>query len=127
MFKINSIDHIVLTVKDIERTIHFYETILGMKKIIFGDNRIALKFGKQKINLHKYKHEVEPKATHPMPGSTDICLIIQTDLNEAMTYVKNHGVKIIDGPVKRTGAQGDIISFYMNDPDGNLIEIANYL
>ncbi len=127
MIQINSIDHIVLTVKDIQKTVQFYEEILGMQKEIFGDNRIALKFGNQKINLHQYKNEFEPKAAIPTPGAIDICFITQTNLDEAMLYVKNKGISIIDGPVQRTGAKGSILSFYINDPDGNLIEIANYL
>lgn len=127
MLKIDSIDHLVLTVKDIEKTIQFYENILGMQKIIFRDNRIALKFGQQKINLHEINNNIHPISQTPTPGAIDICFIIQTDLQTAMSYIENKGVTIIEGPVKRTGAQGEILSFYINDPDGNLIEIAKYL
>ncbi len=124
--RITHIDHIVLTVRDIARTVQFYEAVLGMVKEKFGNGRIALKFGNQKINLHLYHHELEPKAEHPLPGSEDLCLITETELEEAMKHVKSKGVTILSGPVKRTGALGPIISFYFRDPDKNLIEVANY-
>lgn len=123
---ISNIDHIVLTVKDIETTIAFYETVLGMVSEVFGEGRIALKFGNQKINLHKQGHEFEPKAKKPVPGSEDLCFITETELDIAMAHVKSKGVNILEGPVKRTGATGSIISFYFRDPDGNLIEVANH-
>ena len=124
--KITSIDHIVLTVKDIEKTVQFYESILGMVSETFGEGRVALKFGSQKINLHKKGQEFEPKANKPIPGSEDLCFITETKLKKAMEYVKSMGVNILEGPVARTGAIGSIISFYFRDPDGNLIEVANY-
>ena len=126
MVKVSAIDHIVLTVKDIDTTVQFYESVLGMSKETFGEGRVALKFGKQKINLHEYGNEFEPKANNPKPGSEDLCFITDTELAIAMAYVKNRGIGIIEGPVKRTGALGPIISFYFRDPDGNLIEVANY-
>ena len=126
MIKIARLDHLVLTVVDISATVDFYEKILGMRAISFGSGRIALEFGNQKINLHQLGSEFEPKAQNIQAGSADLCFITTTELSNAMQHVKDHGITIIEGPVKRTGAQGSIISFYFRDPDGNLIEISTY-
>jgi catechol 2,3-dioxygenase-like lactoylglutathione lyase family enzyme len=123
--EISKLDHLVLTVKDLEKTISFYVSVMGMKKEVFGNGRVALKCGDQKINLHEFRKEFEPKAHKPMPGSADLCFITQTPLNDAMAHVKRCGVKIIEGPVERTGANGPIRSFYFRDSDDNLIEVAN--
>ena len=125
--KITNIDHIVLTVKDIKKTVQFYKSILGMASETFGKGRVALKFGDQKINLHEEGHEFEPKANKPVPGSQDLCFITETKLKVAMEHVRNKGVDILEGPVARTGAIGSIVSFYFRDPDGNLIEVSNYV
>ena len=125
MFTITHIDHLVLTVKDIPITIEFYARVLGMHAIQFGDNRTALKFGDQKINLHETGKEFEPKAHNPAPGSADLCLITETELKQAMAYVQSCNVEIIEGPAERTGATGNLLSFYIHDPDFNLIEISN--
>ena len=122
-----NLDHIVLTVRDIANTVEFYESVLVMSQEIYDDGRIALKFGNQKINLHEYGKEIEPKASQPIPGSEDLCFITDTKIEVAMESVKSKGIYILEGPVKRTGANGSIISFYFKDPDGNLIEIANYV
>jgi catechol 2,3-dioxygenase-like lactoylglutathione lyase family enzyme len=116
---------LVLTVKDFEKTTSFYVSVMGMKKEVFGNGRVALKYGSQKINLHESGKEFEPKANKPMPGSADLCFITKTPLNDAMAHVKSCGVEIIEGPVERTGANGPIRSFYFRDPDHNLIEVAN--
>ncbi|MGD8640755.1 MAG: VOC family protein [Gammaproteobacteria bacterium] len=123
--KVTYIDHIVLTVHDIDATVAFYESVLGMTAESFGNGRIALKFGNQKINLHEYGHEFEPKAGNPLPGSQDLCFITEMPLQDAMDHVKDQGVAVLEGPVQRTGARGPIMSFYFRDPDGNLVEIAN--
>ncbi|MFC1856677.1 VOC family protein [Thermodesulfobacteriota bacterium] len=123
---IKQIDHIVLTVKDVNQTVEFYESVLGMEKELFGQGRMSLKFGNQKINLHQAGKEFEPKAEKPTPGSADLCFITEEKLATAIAHVTSNGVKIIEGPVKRTGAVGPIISFYFRDPDFNLIEVANY-
>ena len=125
--EISKLDHFVLTVRDIEKTVSFYTSVMGMKKEVFGEGRIALKYGNQKINLHEFGNEFEPKASNPIPGSADICFITETPLNEAISHVKSFGVEIIEGPVERTGAIGSILSFYFRDPDNNLIEVANEL
>jgi len=123
---IDRVDHIVLTVRDIEATVTFYASVLGMEKVEFGPGRVALKFGRQKINLHQAGKEFKPNAQNPTPGSADLCFITETSLHETMDYVKNKGIEIIEGPVKRTGAHGPISSFYFRDPDGNLIEVSVY-
>ncbi len=123
--KLSHIDHIVLTVQDIEASVQFYTSVLGMVSEVYADSRIALKFGQQKINLHQYQNEFEPKAKRPTPGAADLCLITETDIDSAIRTITQQGVTIIEGPVKRTGATGDILSIYFRDPDGNLIEISN--
>jgi len=125
--KVKQLDHLVLTVKNLEDTVRFYESVIGMEKQNFGEGRIALKFGKQKINLHEYGREFEPKAHLAAPGSEDLCFITDLPLADAMQHVHKAGIDIIEGPVKRTGANGPIESFYFRDPDLNLIEVARYL
>jgi catechol 2,3-dioxygenase-like lactoylglutathione lyase family enzyme len=125
--QVNRIDHLVLTVADIDRTVYFYTRILGMEKIEFGEGRIALSFGDQKINLHQLGKEFEPKAEHVAAGSADLCFIIDTPITLAIEHLQQHGVEMIEGPVKRTGARGKIISAYLRDPDGNLLEVSNYI
>lgn len=121
------LDHLVLTVQDVEATAHFYVTVLGMEKVIFGQDRVALKFGNQKINLHQAGKEIEPKANVPTPGSADICLITDVPIAEARERVIAQGVKPLGNIVPRTGATGPIQSFYFRDPDQNLIELSSYL
>ena len=123
---ITSLDHLVLTVVDIDIIADFYVNILGMEKQVFGDNRIALKFGNQKINLHLLGSEFEPKAFNVKDGSADLCFIINTPLNEAKKHIESLGVKIEEGIVSRTGAMGEIESIYLRDTDKNLIELSNY-
>ncbi len=125
--KITQLDHLVLTVKDIDITCAFYHSVLGMEIITFGKDRKALKFGKQKFNLHQAGHEFEPKARNPLAGAIDLCLISETPLETIIKELKSHNVFIEEGPIERTGATGDINSVYIRDPDKNLIEIANYI
>ncbi|AXX92229.1 VOC family virulence protein [Malaciobacter molluscorum LMG 25693] len=126
MININRLDHLVLTVKDIDKTVKFYE-LLGMQKQIFKNSRIALKFGNQKINLHKLGKEFEPKAHNVKEGSADLCFIIDQNLEDIVDYLKNNNINIEEGIVSRTGANGNIKSIYIRDPDKNLIELSNYL
>jgi len=123
--KIRSLDHLVLTVADIEKTCRFYTQVLGMELVTFGAGRKALAFGIQKINLHEKRKEFDPKAVHPTPGSADLCLLTDTPLERVVGHIQACGVAIEEGPVTRTGATGPILSVYVRDPDGNLIEIAN--
>ena len=125
--RVNRIDHLVLTVADITATVDFYETALGMRKIEFGEGRIALAFGRQKINLHPLGAEFEPHAGRVQAGSADLCFIVDDPLDTAVAELRALGVEVIDGPVERTGAEGRLLSLYLRDPDGNLVEISNYL
>jgi len=123
---IDRLDHLVLTVADIERTCRFYQQVLGFEVVSFRGNRKALSFGRQKINLHQIGNEFEPKALRPTAGSADLCLIATTPLDRVMEELRAAGVAIEEGPVERTGALGAIRSVYIRDPDQNLIEISNY-
>lgn len=124
--RITRLDHLVLTVRDIGATCDFYTRVLGMEVVTFAEGRTSLSFGEQKINLHLAGHEFEPKAAHPTPGSADLCLITGAEPTETLAALQAHGVSVELGPVRRSGALGDIESIYLRDPDGNLIEIARY-
>ena len=124
--RIDRLDHLVLTVADLTRTIDFYAGVLGMEEVTFEDGRKALAFGVSKINLHEAGHEFEPKARQAVPGSADLCFITEDPLDEVIPTLGEHGVPILEGPVDRTGAVGTIRSVYVRDPDGNLVEISNY-
>jgi catechol 2,3-dioxygenase-like lactoylglutathione lyase family enzyme len=124
---IDRIDHLVFTVADVEATCSFYQQVLGMRVETFGAGRKALCFGMQKINLHQYGREFEPKAKAPAPGCQDICLISSRPLDEIMQHLTACGVVIEEGPIQRTVATGPINSVYFRDPDDNLIEVSNYL
>ncbi|RFS20721.1 VOC family protein [Chitinophaga silvatica] len=123
---ITHLDHLVLTVHDVDQTCEFYSNILGFAVITFGDNRKALQFGNQKINLHQYRHEIDPKAAYPTPGSADLCFIAATPVEEVLKELMLHNVEMLSGIVERTGAVGKIRSVYFRDPDGNLLEVSNY-
>ena len=124
---IDAIDHIVLTVKDIDATCAFYVEAMGMQVVRFGQGRVALAFGSQKINLHQVGHEFEPKAHRPVAGSGDICFVTSIAIAEVLAHLQASGVEVIEGPVKRTGAIGTLMSLYFRDPDLNLIEVSNYI
>ena len=121
---ISSLDHLVLTVRDLDATVRFYVDGLGMRLETFGAGRTALHFGSQKINLHLAGREFEPKATHPIPGSADLCFLTERSLAEIERRLASLGWPLLEGPVARTGATGPLRSIYVRDPDGNLIEIA---
>jgi catechol 2,3-dioxygenase-like lactoylglutathione lyase family enzyme len=122
---ITNLDHLVLTVRDLDATVRFYVERLGMRLETFGDGRKALHLGSQKINLHLAGQEFEPKADRPTPGSADLCFLSGTPVEDLATHLKGLGLRLIEGPVGRTGATGPLRSIYLRDPDGNLIEIAN--
>jgi len=126
MIEIHRLDHLVLTVADIERACAFYRDILGMSVETFGAGRTALKFGRQKFNLHQAGREFLPKADRPTPGSADLCLIATTPLEQVVAHLQAKGVAIEEGPIARTGATGPILSVYFRDVDQNLIEVSNY-
>ncbi len=123
--KIDSLDHLVLTVRDIDATVDFYQRVLGMDAVTFGAGRRALSFGRQKINLHPAAAPLKPHAATPMPGSADLCLLTSTPIPDVVTHLGRQGVTVEEGPVPRTGATGPILSVYFRDPDGNLIEVSN--
>jgi catechol 2,3-dioxygenase-like lactoylglutathione lyase family enzyme len=125
--KIDSLDHLVLTVRDIDASCAFYARVLGMELVTFGAGRKALAFGTQKINLHQAGREFEPKAQQPTPGSADLCFLTSVPLPEVQRHLAACGVPVAEGPVQRTGAQGPILSVYFRDPDMNLIEVSNRL
>ena len=125
--RIDRLDHLVLTVSDIEATVEFYTRVLGMKAVTFGAGRTALVFGNSKINLHQVGQEFDPKAHRPTPGSADLCLITTDPLGQATEELAVHHVLIEEGPVERTGATGPIRSIYFRDPDRNLIEVSTYV
>jgi catechol 2,3-dioxygenase-like lactoylglutathione lyase family enzyme len=125
--RIERLDHLVLTVRDIDVTCAFYAAVLGMSVVTFGGGRKALAFGQQKINLHEAGREFEPKADQPTPGSADLCLIAEGRLEGVIDHLRTNGVRIIEGPVQRTGALGPIRSVYFRDPDRNLIEVSTYV
>ena len=125
--RVTGLDHLVLTVASIERTVEFYERVLGMTREIFGaDKRTALKFGSHKINLHQRGKEFEPKAAAPTPGSADLCFLVD-EFPALETHLAAAGVPILEGPVRRTGARGPMMSYYVRDPDQNLIELSHYV
>lgn len=126
MIVIDSIDHVVLTVRDLDATIAFYQDVLGMKPVKF-EGRLGLHFGKQKLNLHLAGHEFEPKAHRATPGSADLCFLTSVPIDSVVETLRARKVPIVEGPVPKTGAQGPLRSVYVRDPDQNLIEIANLL
>lgn len=125
MLNITHLDHLVLTVKDIDVSVAFYQK-LGMEKQLFLGGRVALQFGQQKINLHQLGKEFEPKAKQVQAGSADLCFIVSEPLEQVLDYLKEQHLSIEEGIVERTGAVGKIRSIYLRDPDGNLIELSNY-
>jgi catechol 2,3-dioxygenase-like lactoylglutathione lyase family enzyme len=129
MPKLSGLDHLVLTVADIKASVAFYTDILGMQTQSFvvadGSHRTALSFGPHKINLHPAAAPFNPKAQHPLPGSADLCFLSDTLLQDWLDHFAACGAAVLEGPVPRTGACGPIISLYLRDPDGNLIEVSN--
>ena len=124
--QIERLDHLVLTVAYIDRTVDFYTRVLGMRAETFGAGRRALRFGESKINLHRAGREFEPKALCPVAGSADLCFVSATPLEQVREHLAALGVAVEEGPVDRTGALGRIRSVYVRDPDGNLVEISTY-
>ncbi len=128
---VQSLDHLVLTVTDPDRSCRFYADVLGMEVERFaatdGSTRLALRFGAQKINLHVAGQEFTPHAARPAPGAADLCFLSATRLDDWQVTLAERGIDILDGPVRRTGAAGPLMSVYIRDPDGNLIEISNQI
>ena len=125
--EISHLDHLVLTVADIEKACDFYHQVLNFEVVSFGNGRKALTFGQQKINLHQVGNEFEPKAKHPTKGSADLCFIATTPIDLIVKHLNYLNISIEEGPIQRTGAKGNIMSVYIRDIDENLIEISNYI
>jgi catechol 2,3-dioxygenase-like lactoylglutathione lyase family enzyme len=123
--KVQRIDHVVLTVADVDRTLAFYQRVLGMAPVSFGEGRRALAFGDQKLNLHQAGREFEPKALRPTPGAIDLCFTTDVPLDEIAAHLRSESVVIEHGPVDKVGARSALRSLYFRDPDGNLIEVSN--
>ncbi len=128
---VQSLDHLVLTVGDLDATLAFYTEVLGMRAERFspadGSQRWALRFGTQKINLHEAGAEFLPKARQPTTGSADLCFLTETPLADWQAHLRARNIPVEDGPVRRNGAEGPILSLYLRDPDGALIELSNRL
>jgi catechol 2,3-dioxygenase-like lactoylglutathione lyase family enzyme len=121
--RIWSLDHLVLTVADIDASVRFYES-LGMRRELFEDGRVAVRFGDQKLNLHEAGAELAPHAAHPTPGSADLCFLVADELDQVAESLSDLGLAVELGPVARTGAKSALVSLYIRDPDGNLIELS---
>ena len=126
MIRADRLDHLVLTVRDVEATTTFYRRVLGLDVVAFGDGRKALVFGQQKINLHQLGAEFEPKAARPTPGSADLCFVTEASPEAVMAHLTACDVTVLQGPVRRIGALGPMTSVYFRDPDENLIEVSSY-
>ena len=123
---IDHLDHIVLTTRDKDACIRFYTEVLGMRLESFSENRLALHFGSQKINLHLWGREFSPRAHVAAPGTLDLCFIASLPLEKVIEKLKEKSIPVLEGPVMKTGAQGPIRSVYVRDPDLNLVEISVY-
>ena len=122
---LRSLDHLVLTVADIDATTRFYEQVLGMEHRVSSEGRHALHFGSQKINLHQKDHTFEPKAALPTPGSADLCFLTDLSIERFLAHLRQNEIEPLEGPVSRQGARSRLLSVYVRDPDNNLIEVAN--
>jgi catechol 2,3-dioxygenase-like lactoylglutathione lyase family enzyme len=125
--RVTTLDHLVLTVADIDRTVSFYERVLGMEGVSYDAGRRALRFGAQKLNLHEVGSEPAPRAAHAAAGSGDLCFLLEGPLEHAIEHLRSEGVPIEHGPITRAGARGPIRSVYFRDPDGNLLEVSEPL
>ena len=126
MFTIDHLDHFVIPCGDIETIAAFYVRVLNMERIEFGNGRVALRFGEQKINLQPAGWDEVMRAKNHIEGTADFCLITKTPIEEVMKHFEAEGIELEAGPSTRSGAIGDITSVYFRDPDGNLVEVSNY-
>lgn len=124
--QITALDHLVLTTQDFERCCWFYRDVLGME-LLCKDGHYALRFGTQKINIHRRPAEFLPAALYVQPGSLDICLLTATELPLVLQELEKQGIAVEAGIVERNGARGELQSLYVRDPDGNLVEISRYV
>lgn len=126
-FSVNRIDHVVVNCRDLDATVDFYVRVLGMRKEVFGEGRIALVFGDQKINVRPTGSANWPTGAVDAPGALDLCFVADVEPDAIGAHLRACGVEITEGPVVKTGAKGPMTSHYCRDPDGNLIEVASYL
>ena len=122
---IDGLDHLVLTVRDVDATIAFYAGALGMREATLDDGRRALHFGSQQLHLQQAGAEAPQGAGAATPGSADLCLVTSTPVEGVLRVLGDHGVPVEHGPLERVGASGQLLSVYVRDPDGNLVELAN--
>ncbi len=125
-FAVDRIDHVVLNCRDVEQTVHWYARVLGMRREVFGDGRIALVFGNQKLNERPTGAPNWATGAVDAPGSLDLCFIADVSADEVGAHLRACDVPILEGPVAKTGAPGPMTSHYCRDPDGNLVEVASY-
>lgn len=123
---VTGLDHLVLTVTDVERAVDFYTTVLGGTAETFAGGRRAVSFGEQKINFHPADDIYTPHAERPEVGSGDFCLVVDASIDEVSRKLHEHDVEIVHGPAEKVGALGPMESVYVRDPDGNLVELARY-
>lgn len=123
--RVERLDHLVLTVTDLQATLDFYTGVCGMSHTTFGDGRQGLVFGDHRINLHVWGSEIEPRASLATPGSADLCFLVDAEPDEIAARLHELRVPVEQGPVQRHGATGPITSFYVRDPDGNLVELSH--
>ena len=123
---VEDLDHLVLNVSNLKDTCRFYQRVLGMTPFTFGDGRTALSFGSRKINLYEVGRGYSPQPRNPLPGTAELCFLSRTPVVELLDHLKANAVAVVEGPVRREGAFGPITSVYFRDPDGNMIEVANY-
>jgi catechol 2,3-dioxygenase-like lactoylglutathione lyase family enzyme len=125
-FSVNRIDHVVLNTGDVDAITDWYVRVLGMEREVFGEGRVALRFGNQKINVRPTGAPNWETGAVDAPGSLDLCFIAEMSPDEVGAHLRSCGVTITEGPVAKTGALGPMTSHYCRDPDGNLIEVASY-
>jgi catechol 2,3-dioxygenase-like lactoylglutathione lyase family enzyme len=126
VISVDKVDHLVLTVTDVDRALEFYERVLGMSAVTLPDGSRAVRFGTQTVQLRAANELVEPTATHPVPGSANLCFLVTNAIREVQEHLRAHDVRIEEGPMARIGSLGSVTSLYVRDPDGNLIEMARY-
>ncbi|MDZ7887376.1 MAG: VOC family protein [Mycobacterium sp.] len=125
-FTVDRIDHVVLNCRDAEATIDWYVRVLNMRREEFGAGRIALSFGAQKLNVRPTGAQNWATADADVPGSLDLCFVVDADAAAVGAHLRACGVRITEGPVAKTGALGPMTSHYCRDPEGNLVEVATY-